>query len=154
MVKKFLISGLLSLALFPSTVLAAQSGDWHVDTVKGFEKYWTKADDGSLFTIWCHRTRKLSGTVIDVDIRGKAAPARKTMRVIIDRHMQKVTADTAGYVQTDCAACADGYTVLWQRLRTGHHLSVMFEDESMAKFSLTGARDVLAESACPADFYK
>lgn len=152
--KKFIAGGMLFLMSAYQPVSAAQSGAWRAETVKGFEKYWTTAEDGSQFTIWCNRTRKLSGTVIDIDIRGQSAPSRQTIRVIVDRYIQRVSADSAGYVQTDCAACADGYTVLWQRLRTGHHLNVMFGDDISATFSLSGASDVLTADACPADFYK
>lgn len=145
---------LLALTTVSSPAFVVNSGNWHNEVVKGFEKYWTETNDGSRFTIWCNRKRNLSGTVIDIDIAGRNAPPRKSIKVVIDRQMITMSADSRGYVQTDCAACADGYTVLWNRLRTGVSMAVKFDDERYAAFSLKGARDILSNSVCPADFYK
>ncbi|WP_213215532.1 hypothetical protein [Roseibium polysiphoniae] len=153
MFKKTLIL-LLPLAFYAGPAFAAQTGNWKTDKVQGFEKYWTETADGSRFTIWCNRSRSVSGTVVDIDIDGRNAPARKKIRVVIDRSMLKMDADAKGYVQTNCAACADGYTVLWNRLRSGVSLAVKFDDERYAAFSLKGAREILSDSVCPADFYK
>jgi hypothetical protein len=142
------------LFCFCGSASAVQYGQWKNETVQGFEKFWTETADGSRFTIWCNRKRNLSGTVVDIDIDGRNAPAQRSIRVVIDRSMLKLTADANGYVQTDCAACADGYTVLWNRLRSGTNLAVKFEDDRYAVFSLKGAREALSSSTCPADFYK
>ncbi|WP_417671516.1 hypothetical protein [Roseibium sp.] len=153
MYKHAILAGIFS-ACITGQAAAIQNGSWHNETVQGFEKYWTETKDGARFTIWCNRKRNLAGTVIDIDIDGKNAPAKKNIRVVVDRHMIKMRADSKGYVQTDCAACADGYTVLWNRLRSGVTLAVKFDDERYAAFSLRGAREILSENVCPADFYK
>ncbi|WP_417688818.1 hypothetical protein [Roseibium sp.] len=153
MLRKIILSAIVVTG-FAAPAAAIQNGNWQNETVQGFEKYWTETQDGSRFTIWCNRKRNLSGTVIDIDINGRNAPARKNIRVVIDRHMITMAADAKGYVQTDCAACADGYTVLWNRLRSGVTLAVKFDDERYAAFSLKGAREILSDSVCPADFYK
>lgn len=152
-VRYFRFTALLAFSVLPSAGVQA-SGDWHRDTVQGFEKYWTQTSDGARFIIWCNRSRKLAGTVVDIDINGRNAPSRKPIRVVVDHNMVVLPADNKGYVQTDCAACADRFRLLWNRLRTGIRLSVQFDDRRFAAFSLQGAADVLDANPCPADYEK
>lgn len=144
----------LSAALMNTGAFAKQVGDWNFDTVQGFEKYWTQNEEGARFTIWCHRKRNLSGTVLDIDIAGRNAPAKRNMRVVIDRKLFRFRADNRGYVQTGCPACADNYTVLWRRLSNGVRLAVEFDDSRFAAFSLNGAREILQGDVCPPDYLK
>lgn len=148
-------------ALAATTTSAAAAGAgagpgqmWHQETVQGFQKFWTETGQGSRFTIWCNRDRKTAGTVIDVDIDGRNAPARKPIKVVVDRHMIQMPADDRGYVRTDSPAGADGYTVLWNRLRGGVRLQVLFDDDRFAVFSLAGAATTLSPEVCPPDFNK
>ncbi|MEJ8476631.1 hypothetical protein [Roseibium algae] len=145
---------ILSTLIWVAPAAAIKHGKWNNEKIQGFEKYWTDAADGSRFTIWCHKKRKYSGTVVDIDIDGKNAPPSKEISIVIDRKLLNMTADEGGYVQTDCATCADGYKVLWNRLRSGSSLAVKFKDNRYAAFSLKGAREILSKDTCPADFYK
>ena len=153
MFRLVLLAGICVISISAQSY-AQRIGNWHSESVQGFNKYWTETSNGSRFTIWCNPGRKIAGTVIDIDIEGRNAPARRNIRVVVDRKMIKMPADRRGFVQTDCAACADSYQVLWNRLRSGVRLTVQFDDARYAAFSLKGAREILSSRICPADFYK
>jgi hypothetical protein len=134
--------------MLPSSALADQVGKWQSGTVQGFTKYWTVNDDGAHFTIWCKAQRDHPVSLISIDIQGHPAPPRKRVKIVVGRTLVKLTADSNGYLPTGCAACADSFVYLWNRIRSSSHLSVMFDDDRRAGFSLEGAMDILPGAAC------
>jgi len=140
----------LIVMLTPSAVFADQVGRWHSDTVQGFTKYWTVNRDGSHFTIWCKAQKTRPVSLISIDINGEPAPPSKRVLIVVGRSLVKLTADSNGYLPTSCAACADSFVYLWNRIRSSNHLSVTFDDDRRAGFSLDGAMDILPGSACAA----
>ncbi|NVK34368.1 MAG: hypothetical protein HWE23_07800 [Rhodobacteraceae bacterium] len=146
----------VSILLFGiSTAKAETIGLWKTEDVQGFQKYWTTTKNGDSFAIWCNPSRSVSGTVIDIAIKGFRAPPDRSIRLIFGRSkLMHLQADKDGYVQTNCAACADAYKVVWNRMRSGGHVAVKFDDERYAVFSLKGANKILTGNMCPADFYK
>lgn len=151
----FYMALIAGLVLTGSALANDEYGSWHLDKVQGFDKYWTESREGDRFTIWCNKNRSVAGTVIDIDIGGFSAPPGRNVRVIFGRGtMMRLAADSKGYIQTNCAACADAFKVLWNRMRRGGHVAVKFDDERYALFSLKGAGKVLSADMCKADFEK
>lgn len=142
------LAALMLVSMCAATAANAEDQYWRHETVKGFEKYYTVTDDGSHFIIWCEPARKLAGATLDIDIKGKGAPARETIKIVLDRAAFDVTADAQGYVKSECAACADRSTMLWKKLETARNLAVRFSDERYSQFSLRGVREVLKDSPC------
>lgn len=142
------LATLMILTISASTVAQAQEQYWRREIVKGFEKYYTFTDDGSHFIIWCEPARKLAGATLDIDIKGQGAPARETIKIVLDRSAFDVAADAQGYVKSDCAACADRSTMLWRKLEGARTLAVRFSDDRFSQFSLRGIREVLKDSPC------
>ncbi len=138
----------LITALIPASATAADIGKWHSGTVQGFTKYWTANSDGSHFTIWCKAQKNRPVSLISIGIGGHPAPPRKRVRIVIGRTLVKLTADSNGYLPTDCPTCADNFVYLWNRLRSSSYLSVLFDDDRQAGFSLEGAMDILPGGVC------
>ncbi|NBN63899.1 hypothetical protein GWI72_04570 [Microvirga tunisiensis] len=143
-----LCGSLLVLLASLQTASASDQSYWRHETVKGFEKYYTSTRDGSHFIIWCNPARKLAGTVLDIDIKGQSAPARKTIQIVLDRSAIDVPADENGFVRADCPACSDRSEMLWKKLSSSTNLAVRFNDETVSRFSTRGAREVLKGSPC------
>ncbi|MBO6756211.1 MAG: hypothetical protein JJ902_07785 [Roseibium sp.] len=140
--------------VFSTTALAGQSGRWHSDTIKGFDRYWTINRDGARVTIFCNDQRPILGTLISFDIDGKPPKPGSLVRIELDRQMVKFRVDERGFIQTDCAACSDSFAYFWHRLRTSAKFAVLFEDDRFAGFSLRGAREILPSNACRTDWEK
>lgn len=143
-----ILAAAAALTMTSATAAFADDLYWRHETVKGFEKYFTSTEDGSHFIIWCNPARGLAGAILDIDIKGHNAPARKTIKIVLDRSAFDVAADEQGYVKSDCPACADRSEMLWKKLEGAKNLAVRFADESYSQFSLRGVREVLKGSPC------
>lgn len=139
---------LIIVSMVPSSTLAAQAGKWQSGTVQGFTKYWTVNDEGAHFTIWCKPQKDHPVSLISIDIQGHPAPPSKKVLIAVGRNLVKLTADSNGYLPTSCAACADSFVYLWNQIRSSNYLSVLFDDDRKAGFSLEGAMDILPGAAC------
>ena len=134
--------------MIPASATAAQIGEWHSGTVRGYTQYWTTNSDGSHFTIWCKAQKNHLISLISIDIAGQPAPPSKRVKIVVGRTLVKLTADSNGYLPMDCPTCGDSFVYLWNRLRSSNYLSVLFDDDRQAGFSLDGAMDILPGAAC------
>ncbi|MTI44157.1 hypothetical protein JM93_04173 [Roseibium hamelinense] len=145
---------MVCFAILCAPALSVDVKSWRSSTVDGFTKFWVDNHDGAKFIIWCHPSRPVSGTLVDIHIDGQRAPANSRVRIIVDKDMVQLPADSRGYILTDTATGADSFRILWHELRSSFGLAVKFKDERYASFSLNGAKDALPGIACPADFDK
>ncbi|KZM48614.1 hypothetical protein [Labrenzia sp. OB1] len=145
----FLVAALLSVSAWAETFEKWSSGD-----VNGFTRYWTTNKQGANFVVWCHPERKVNGTLLHIVVEGRTPPPDTRAKLILDQEVLDLPVNKQGYIDSECATCADSFGYVWHKLRSARSLAVKFQDERYAVFSLKGARQILPGPVCPTDWEK
>lgn len=127
---------------------------WHKGEVDGFTRYWTTNNVGANFVVWCHPERKVNGTVLHIEIEGRTPQPNSRVKLVIDQELLELPVNKQGYIDTDCAHCADSFGYVWHKLRSATAIAVKFNDQRYAGFSLRGAKQILPGPVCPTDWEK
>ncbi|MCV0427759.1 MAG: hypothetical protein K5905_20065 [Roseibium sp.] len=157
--KKSIAIALIVTVFLPNIAFSKTVGKWNSGTVGGFTRYWTtnnvgSNNVGSNFVVWCHPKRKINGTLLHIEIEGKAPPPGTRIKLILDQEILDLPVNKQGYIDSGCATCADSFDYVWHKLRSSQTMAVKFKDNSYAGFSLKGAQKILPGSVCPTDWEK
>jgi len=142
------------LSVFPvaSSPARADSGfvesKWRYEERAGVPRFWIESKRGASFAVWCQDRGRGPRAVIDIDIDAKPAPPDQLVRIVIDRSMIKLRADAHGFIRTNCLTCADQAVWLWDKMRFGRFMQVLFDDGRYAGFRLTGLRGISGTRVC------
>ncbi|WP_349357355.1 hypothetical protein [Stappia sp.] len=124
------------------------ASEWRYEERAGVPRFWIESKRGASFAVWCQDRGRGPRAVIDIDIDAKPAPADQLVRIVIDRSMIKLRADAHGFIRTNCLTCADQAVWLWEKMRFGRFMQVLFDDGRYAGFRLTGLRDISGTQVC------
>lgn len=131
----------------PSVAVEA-TGSWSHRVISGVARFMTETDRGDRFALWCRRGGSGFAPALEIRIGGRPPAPGQVVRIVVDRSLLKLQADSYGLVRIDCPACADQATWLWHRLRGGTFMQVLFDDGRYTGFSLRGAATTLGAELC------
>ena len=123
---------------------------WTFTEISGVRRFMAETDKGDRFAIWCTHTARGTTPVLEMRLEGNLPSPGELVRLLIDHSMIRFHADNYGLVRIDCLLCIDQTVWLWEMLRGGSLLQVIFDDGSHSSFRLKGTRTVFGAKPCTA----
>ncbi|NBJ13698.1 hypothetical protein [Microvirga arsenatis] len=153
-----ILGAALAIALLlPSLAMAqgVRAGKWTSGVGQGIVEHIVRNGPGNDFNISCDvgysEDAELTG--ISISIRDNGPPPKSTVRIFIDDEEFQFGVDDHGGIKTNYRVNADNFIALWETLRSGKSMRVLFEDGRTSSFSLDGAKKVLGSKPCGTNFY-
>jgi hypothetical protein len=131
-----------------------RSGKWTVGFGQGMVEHTVKNGPGNEFMIVCDTgaTEGAERTGLSVSIQDRGVPPNNgEIRIFVDDEELTFFEDDDGILINNRAAQSN-FEVLWETLRKGRSMRVLFADGRTSSFSLDGARKALGPKACETGF--
>lgn len=117
---------------------------------QGRVEYITRNGPGNEFNITCGPDSDGIDTArIFIEIIGHSPPPNSQIRVFVDGNEAQFYSDAAGIINIDHRAATSNFNYMWEKIREGRQMIVIFSDNRSSQFSLRGSSKTLPARPCP-----
>lgn len=134
-----------------STVGAeAQARRWTSGFGQGIIEYTTRNGPGNTFRIACDAGYSDNGelTNLTIEIGGKPPKGGSTVRIFIDDEDIQIGTERSGEMKFNSRVGVSNFHALWEALKTGKQLRVLFADGQSTTFPMAGAAKEITGEPC------
>lgn len=151
-----ILGAFLAVAGSSNIAVAGSVGNWTVGSAQGYVEYSVGNGPGNSVVFNCDVGASVDGepkqTSIFVSIIGKDPPPKSLVQVFLDGKNVQLFTDAKGTIKTDCHACSDAFSYLWDNARKAKQMIVSLADGRTSTFRLAGAAKALPARHCQTGF--